>query len=81
MEIISDLHLHSKYSRACSKDLDIRNMEKYARIKGVNLMGTGDFQHPEWQKELKKELAEDGTGIARFPLSIHKAEREEKSIM
>ena len=74
MEIISDLHLHSKYSRACSKDLDIRNMEKYARIKGVNLMGTGDFQHPEWQKELKKELAEDGTGILRtktgFPFML-----------
>ena len=65
MEIISDLHLHSKYSRACSKDLDIENMEKYARIKGVNLMGTGDFQHPKWQKELKEKLKEDGTGILR----------------
>ncbi|MFH2021338.1 MAG: endonuclease Q family protein [archaeon] len=65
MEIISDLHLHSKYSRACSKDLDIKNMEKYAKIKGINLMGTGDFQHPKWQEELKSELTEDGTGILR----------------
>ncbi|MEM2138793.1 MAG: endonuclease Q family protein, partial [Candidatus Woesearchaeota archaeon] len=65
MEIISDLHLHSKYSRACSKDLNIENMEKYAKIKGINLMGTGDFQHPKWQKELKETLIEDETGILR----------------
>lgn len=74
MEIISDLHMHSKYSRACSKDLDIKNMEKYARIKGVNMMGTGDFQHPKWQEELKKNLNEDGTGILKtdtgFPFML-----------
>jgi uncharacterized protein (TIGR00375 family) len=40
-------------------------MEKYARIKGVNLMGTGDFQHPKWQKELKENLIEDGSGIPK----------------
>ncbi|NTV24121.1 MAG: DNA helicase UvrD [Nanoarchaeota archaeon] len=65
MEFISDLHLHSKYSRACSKDLDIKNMEKYARLKGVNLMGTGDFQHPKWNKEIKEDLSEDGSGILK----------------
>ncbi|MEM3374050.1 MAG: endonuclease Q family protein [Candidatus Woesearchaeota archaeon] len=65
MEIISDLHLHSKYSRACSKDLNIENMEKYAKIKGINLLGTGDFQHPKWIKELKESLNEDGSGILR----------------
>ncbi len=74
MEIISDLHLHSKYSRACSKDLDIPHMEQYAKIKGVNLMGTGDFQHPKWQKEIKEHLTEDDTGILRtknnFPFML-----------
>jgi uncharacterized protein (TIGR00375 family) len=74
MEIISDLHLHSKYSRACSKELNIKNMEKYARIKGLGLLGTGDFQHPKWQQELKEELTEDGTGILRtktgFPFML-----------
>jgi len=65
MEIIADLHMHSKYSRACSKELTIPNMAKYAKIKGVNLMGTGDFQHPKWQQELKENLTEDGTGILR----------------
>jgi len=65
MKIISDLHLHSRFSRACSKDLNIENLEKYARIKGVNLLGTGDFQHPSWFKELKQELVEGGNGILK----------------
>jgi uncharacterized protein (TIGR00375 family) len=65
MKIISDLHIHSRHSRACSKQLSIANLEKYAKIKGLNLLGTGDFQHPEWQKELKQELTDDGSGIAK----------------
>ncbi len=65
MKIIADLHIHSKYSRGCSKDLDIKNLEKYARIKGVDLLGTGDFTHPEWIKELKANLSEDGTGVLK----------------
>ena len=51
-----DLHIHSRYSRACSKDISIKNLSKYAKIKGLNLLGTGDFTHPEWIKELKQEL-------------------------
>jgi len=65
MRIIADLHIHSRYSRACSSDLTIQNLEKWARIKGLSLLGTGDFSHPKWQEELKKELKEDGTGILR----------------
>jgi len=65
MKLITDLHIHSKHSRGCSKDLDIKNLEKYAKIKGVDLLGTGDFTHPEWIKELKDNLTEDGTGILR----------------
>lgn len=57
--IIADLHIHSKYSRATSKALDIQNLEKYARIKGINLLGTGDFTHPLWIKELKENLTEE----------------------
>jgi len=63
MKLITDLHIHSKYSRGCSKDLDIKNLEKYARIKGVDLLGTGDFTHPEWIKILKNELTDNGHGI------------------
>jgi len=57
--IIADLHIHSKFSRACSKELNIPNLVKWARIKGVNLLGTGDFTHQEWLQELKQHLKEE----------------------
>lgn len=56
---IADFHLHSKYSRACSKDLDIRNLEKYGKIKGLDILGTADFTHPKWILELKSTLKQD----------------------
>lgn len=65
MKTIADLHIHSRFSRATSKALNIENLEKYAKIKGINLLGTGDFTHPEWIKELKTELQEDETGILK----------------
>jgi uncharacterized protein (TIGR00375 family) len=65
MEVIADLHIHSRHSRATSKSISIENLEKYARIKGVNLLGTGDFQHPEWRKEIDEKLTEDDKGILR----------------
>ncbi|MEM3154308.1 MAG: endonuclease Q family protein [Candidatus Woesearchaeota archaeon] len=63
MNVIADLHLHSKFSRACSKSITLQNLEKYARLKGLTLLGTGDFQHPKWLAELKKELTDNGKGI------------------
>ncbi|HHE36498.1 MAG TPA: DNA helicase UvrD [Candidatus Woesearchaeota archaeon] len=65
MRIIADLHLHSRYSRACSSELNILNLEKWAKVKGVGLLGSADFCHPKWFAELRKELREDGTGILR----------------
>jgi uncharacterized protein (TIGR00375 family) len=65
MEVIADLQIHSRFSRATSKDITISNLEKYALIKGVNLLGTGDFQHPEWRKEIDSTLTEDENGILR----------------
>ncbi len=65
MRLISDLHIHGRFSRACSKDITIPNLEKYAKIKGVNLLGTGDFTHPLWLKELKGNLEDDGNGILK----------------
>ncbi len=65
MEIVSDFHLHSRFSRATSKDINLSNLVKYAKIKGLDLLGTGDFTHPLWIKELKENLKEDGTGILR----------------
>jgi len=56
--MIADLHIHSRFSRACSKDLNFENLVKWARIKGINLLGTGDFTHPIWIKEIKDNLIE-----------------------
>ena len=61
--IIADLQIHSRYARACSSQITIDNLEKWARVKGINLLGTGDFQHPLWNKEIKEKLTEDENGI------------------
>lgn len=61
-KFIADFHIHSKYARATSKDADVENLDKWAKIKGIDILGTGDFTHPLWVKELKEktEPAEDG---------------------
>jgi len=53
---IADFHIHSKYSRATSKEMDLENLSKWARVKGISLLGTGDFTHPDWLKELQEKL-------------------------
>ncbi len=63
MRVIADLHLHSKYSGGTSKQMSLKNIEKFAYIKGLNLMGTGDSTHPDWFSELCKELEEEYDGI------------------
>ncbi len=65
MNLFADLQIHSRFSRATSGSITIANLEKYARIKGINLLGTGDFTHPKWLAELKNELKEDGSGILK----------------
>ncbi|HID18854.1 TPA: DNA helicase UvrD [Candidatus Bathyarchaeota archaeon] len=56
MRIILDGHIHSKYSRATSRDMDIQHIARFAKIKGLNVVGTGDFTHPGWFEELKETL-------------------------
>jgi len=65
MEIIADLHIHSSHSRATGKELNLVNLEKWAKIKGVGLLGTGDFTHPKWIEEIKNSLSEDGSGVLK----------------
>jgi len=62
MKFIADFHLHSKYSRATSRNMDLENLDKWAKIKGIKILSTGDFTHPEWFKNLKEKLrpAEEG---------------------
>ncbi len=62
--MIADLHIHSRYSRATSPKINIEEITRFAQIKGLNLMGTGDFTHPQWLKELNEDLAEvPGTNL------------------
>lgn len=56
--LFGDFHIHSKYSRACSTNISFENLVKWAKIKGLNLLGTGDFTHPLWIKEIKEKLVE-----------------------
>ena len=62
MKFIADFHVHSKFSRATAKNLDLENLYIAAQLKGINLLGTGDFTHPGWFLEIKKKLvpAEEG---------------------
>ncbi len=66
MEIITDLHLHSKYSRAVSGQMVIPEIARWAKKKGIGLVGTGDWTHPLWLRELKESLVEVGEGIFRY---------------
>jgi len=63
MYFIADFHIHSKYSRATSREMDIEHISRWARLKGVNLMGTGDFTHPEWRRELRAHLDNEEYGV------------------
>ena len=64
LRIIADLHIHSRYSRATSQKMNIVEIARFAKIKGLNLVGTGDFTHPRWLKELQESLVEvAGTGL------------------
>ena len=60
---IADLHIHSKYSRATSKELEPEPLDAWARRKGIGLVGTGDFTHPAWRAELRDKLAEAEEGL------------------
>src|SRR5688572_29525285 len=63
MAYVADLHIHSRFSRACSSALNIPNLTAWAKLKGISLLGTGDFLHPLWLSELKSQLKEDGSGF------------------
>jgi len=66
MRYIADLHIHSKYSRACSKDLELPQIDKWAKIKGIQIVGTADWTHPFWLKHLKENLVEDKPGLFKL---------------
>jgi len=63
MVFIADFHIHSKYSRATSKECIPEMLEIWARRKGIGVLGTGDFTHPAWREELKEKLVLSGEGL------------------
>jgi len=70
MRLVADLHVHSRYSRATSAEADLEGYYRWARLKGINVVGTGDFTHPAWMAELEEKLVEkDGLYALKEPPS------------
>jgi len=63
MKFIADFHIHSRYSRATSPLMDLKNLDQWAQIKGIKVLGTGDFTHPKWFEEIKNELEPAESGL------------------
>ncbi len=75
MRIITDWHLHSRFSRACSQELTLENNALWCAKKGVNILGTADFTHPTWFKEITEKLIEDQPGLYKLKSGKHNSMR------
>ena len=76
---IADLHIHSRFSRATSRDCDAPHLDWWARRKGIGLVGTGDFTHPAWRAELREQLVPAGEGLYTLREDLRLAWGEERS--
>jgi len=74
MKFVTDLHLHSKYSRAVSQQMVLSQMAHWAKLKGISVLATGDFTHPFWFDKLKNELEEAGNGLCRLKSASDKSQ-------
>jgi uncharacterized protein (TIGR00375 family) len=63
MKLIADLHIHSRFSRCCSKNITIPDLAKWAEIKGIDILSSSDFTHPQWLAEIKENLENNGQGL------------------
>lgn len=66
MRRVFDFEVHSKYSRACSKNLVLPNIGAWAKRKGIDVIGTGDFTHPKWFSDIREQLQEQGNGFLKL---------------
>ena len=66
MSFIADLHLHSRYSRATSREMEVESLARWARRKGIALLGTGDFTYPTYFAELQAKLTPAEPGLYRL---------------
>ncbi|MDX6341122.1 MAG: hypothetical protein QOH87_1260, partial [Trebonia sp.] len=73
MRFYADLHIHSKFSRACSRDCDLEHLAWWAGRKGIGVVGTGDFTHPVWREELGAKLVPDAPGLFRLRPELERA--------
>ena len=73
--MIADLHIHSKYSRATSRDSVPEMLELWARRKGIHLLGSGDFTHPAWREELREKLVPAEEGLYRLRNDLRQPDR------
>ena len=78
MKFIADLHIHSRYSRATAKTLDFEHLYHAAQIKGITVVGTGDFTYPAWIEEIETKLIETEPGL--FSLKKEIADKIDKTI-
>ena len=69
----ADLHIHSKFSRACSRDCDLEHLAWWAGRKGIGVVGSGDFTHPAWREELGAKLVPDAPGLFRLRPELERA--------
>jgi len=76
LRVIADLHIHGRYSRATSEQMSIPEIARYSKIKGLNMVGTGDFTHPRWLKEIKETLtSEQDTGLFKLTSNMDSSTR------
>lgn len=68
--LVADFHIHSKYSRATSKEMDLEVLDKWAVIKGINVLGTGDFTHPAWFSNIKEKLEPAESGLLKLKQGV-----------
>ena len=73
MHLTADLHLHSHFSRATSKDLNFFHLAKWAQIKGVQVVGTGDVAHPGWLAEMHEHLDPAEPGLFKLKPELAQA--------
>lgn len=66
MHFVADLHMHSHYSMATSKKMNPENIYKWAQLKGITVVGSGDFTHPGWLGELKEKVEPAESGLYRL---------------
>jgi DNA helicase II / ATP-dependent DNA helicase PcrA len=77
MSFYADIHIHSRFSRATSRNLDLPTLAAWARRKGITVLGTGDFTHPAWMEEIREQLVPAEPGLFRVRDDLDRASSED----